>query len=92
MLRDFDHLDGRIFSAVEVRHGKPAPDLFLHAASRMGVDPARCAVVEDSVPGVGGAVAAGMTTFGYGGGLAPRDALADAGATVVDAMTDLIGA
>ena len=54
-----------VFSAVEVAHGKPAPDLFLHAARRMGVDPARCLVIEDSVPGVTGAAAAGMRVLGF---------------------------
>lgn len=54
-----------VFSAVEVAHGKPAPDLFLHAARRMGVDPARCIVIEDSVPGVTGAAAAGMRVLGF---------------------------
>ena len=47
--------EGRIFSATEVEHGKPAPDLFLHAASRMEVDPGRCVVVEDSRYGVAAA-------------------------------------
>jgi HAD superfamily hydrolase (TIGR01509 family) len=54
-----------VFSAVEVAHGKPAPDLFLHAARRMGVDPDRCLVIEDSVPGVTGAAAAGMRVLGF---------------------------
>jgi HAD superfamily hydrolase (TIGR01509 family) len=54
-----------VFSAVEVAHGKPAPDLFLHAARRMGVDPANCLVIEDSVPGVTGAAAAGMRVLGF---------------------------
>jgi HAD superfamily hydrolase (TIGR01509 family) len=57
----------RLFSATEVQHGKPAPDLFLHAASRMGWEPARCAVVEDSQAGVQAGLAAGMTVFGYAG-------------------------
>jgi len=57
-----------IFSSQMVRRGKPAPDLFLHAARAMGIEPARCVVVEDSVPGVVGAVAAGMTAIGFTGG------------------------
>ncbi|MYU20852.1 HAD family hydrolase [Streptomyces sp. SID8352] len=57
--------DGRIFSAEDVGRGKPAPDLFLHAAARMGVAPDRCAVVEDSALGVRAAVAAGMDVFGF---------------------------
>ncbi|MFG3191059.1 HAD family hydrolase [Streptomyces omiyaensis] len=63
---------GRTFSASEVSRGKPAPDLFLRAARRMGVGPAACAVVEDSAPGVAAARAAGMRAFGYAGGPPPR--------------------
>jgi HAD superfamily hydrolase (TIGR01509 family) len=63
----FARFDGRIFSAQDVTRGKPAPDLFLHAARRLGADPARCAVVEDSPAGVEAANAAGMTAFGYAG-------------------------
>ncbi|HET9382862.1 MAG TPA: HAD family hydrolase [Streptomyces sp.] len=57
--------DERIFSAQDVGRGKPAPDLFLHAARRMGVAPGRCAVVEDSPLGVRAAVAAGMDVYGF---------------------------
>jgi HAD superfamily hydrolase (TIGR01509 family) len=63
--------DGRIFSATEVEHGKPAPDLFLHAAARMGFEPARCVVIEDSPAGVEAAQAAGMAVFGYAGRTSP---------------------
>jgi beta-phosphoglucomutase-like phosphatase (HAD superfamily) len=51
-----------------VFHGKPAPDLFLLAATRIAADPERCVVVEDSLPGVIAAVAAGMTAIGFVGG------------------------
>lgn len=85
----YDLFEGRIFSASEVGNGKPAPDLFLHAARQMDVDPARAVVVEDSVPGVIAARAAGMRCFGYGGGLTPRRRLEDAGAVVFDHMSDL---
>jgi HAD superfamily hydrolase (TIGR01509 family) len=79
---------GRIFSATEVERGKPAPDLFLHAAAAMKVEPERCVVVEDSPFGVAGAVAAGMAALGYA---ADDDgaALAAAGATVFAAMAEL---
>ncbi len=55
----------RIFSATEVAHAKPAPDIFLYAARRCGVEPQACAVIEDSAPGVVAGVAAGMTVYGY---------------------------
>ena len=73
--------------------GKPAPDLFLHAALVMGARPARTLVIEDSVPGVQAAVRAGMAVIGYAGGshVAPgHDArLAENGARVLADMRDL---
>ncbi|AQS68292.1 HAD family phosphatase [Streptomyces pactum] len=57
--------DERIFSSQDVGRGKPAPDLFLHAAERMGVTPERCVVIEDSPLGVRAAVAAGMDVYGF---------------------------
>ena len=57
-----------VFSATQVARGKPAPDLFLFAAASMHVDPAACVVIEDSVPGVQAAVAAGMRVIGFTGG------------------------
>ena len=83
--------DGRIYSATEVVHGKPAPDLFLHAATSMGVPAASCAVVEDSVYGVRAGVAAGMTVYGFAGGLSSAEALAAEGAITFERMTDLLG-
>jgi HAD superfamily hydrolase (TIGR01509 family) len=62
-----ERFGGRVFSAYEVERGKPAPDLFLHAARSMGADPRRCAVVEDSVLGVQAARAAGMAAFAFHG-------------------------
>lgn len=82
---------GRIFSAEEVRNGKPAPDLFLHAAATLGADPARCAVIEDSRYGVEAARAAGMHAFGYAGGVTPRERLEGPGTTVFDDMDELPG-
>jgi HAD superfamily hydrolase (TIGR01509 family) len=58
-------LEGRRFSVAEVAHGKPAPDLFLHAAARFKVAPASCAVIEDTPTGVTAGIAAGMTVYGY---------------------------
>ncbi|MER5933605.1 HAD family hydrolase [Streptomyces sp. NPDC002054] len=71
----YDRFAGRIYSATEVARGKPAPDLFLYAAQQMGIDPAACVVVEDSLPGVQAARAAGMRAFGYAGGLTPAERL-----------------
>ncbi|MGK4581478.1 HAD family hydrolase [Kitasatospora sp. HPMI-4] len=59
------HQEERIFSAQDVGVGKPAPDLFLHAARTLGADPARCLVIEDSRNGVLAARAAGMDVYGY---------------------------
>jgi HAD superfamily hydrolase (TIGR01509 family) len=81
--------DGRIYSASEVANGKPAPDLFLHAAEQMGYPPERCVVVEDSKYGVRAARSAGMRAFGYAGGLTPAPWLADEGATVFTDMDQL---
>ncbi len=72
----------RVFSASEVAHGKPAPDLFLHAAERMGWEPGRVTVVEDSAPGVQAGRAAGMRVLGYAGGLTDAATLRLAGADV----------
>jgi HAD superfamily hydrolase (TIGR01509 family) len=57
--------EGRVFSSQDVGRGKPAPDLFLYAAERMGVSPHRCVVVEDSPLGVRAANAAGMDVYGF---------------------------
>jgi HAD superfamily hydrolase (TIGR01509 family) len=77
---------GDVFSASEVTNGKPAPDLFLYAARRMGVDPARCVVVEDSRHGVAAARAAGMRVLAYAGGLTADQALAGPETVVFDDM------
>jgi len=83
--------EGRLFSATEVPRAKPAPDIFLFAAERMGSIPARTAVVEDSVNGVLAGRAAGMTVFGYVD-LTPAEKLLEAGATATfTQMRDLPG-
>jgi HAD superfamily hydrolase (TIGR01509 family) len=71
----YDRFAGRIFSAEDVPNGKPAPDLFLHAAERMGAEPAGCVVVEDSRAGVQAARAAGMRALAFAGGLSPAQLL-----------------
>jgi HAD superfamily hydrolase (TIGR01509 family) len=85
----YGRFEGRIFSGYEVANGKPAPDLFLHAAARMGAEPARCAVVEDTLFGVQAARAAGMRVFGYAGGLSSPDRLAGEGTVVFEDMREL---
>lgn len=81
--------EGKLFSVTEVARPKPAPDVFLYAASRCRVAPGDCAVVEDTPTGVAAAVAAGMTVFGYAG-MTPRHRLQAAGAHhVFDHMIDL---
>lgn len=64
----FDKFYPNIFSTVLVENGKPAPDIFLYAADRMGVQAGRCVVVEDSVAGITAAKAAGMKALGFTGG------------------------
>ena len=80
-----------LFSASEVRTGKPAPDLFLHAAAKMRVEPKNCIVVEDSPVGVAAGVAAGMRVIGFVGGSHAGAGLAghleSAGATAI--ITDM---
>jgi HAD superfamily hydrolase (TIGR01509 family) len=92
----YDILAPHIFSASQVKRGKPEPDLFLFAAEQMRALPARCVVIEDSVPGVTGARAAGMTVLGFHGGSHCRPGYADtlrvAGAAATfDDMRELAG-
>ena len=63
----WEFFEGRIFSASQVPRGKPFPDLFLHAAISMNVQPFDCVVVEDSLPGVQAARSAGMRVLAYAG-------------------------
>jgi HAD superfamily hydrolase (TIGR01509 family) len=92
----YDRFAPHIFSAVQVKHGKPAPDLFLFAAEQMKTSPARCLVIEDSVSGIAAALAAGMIVLGYHGGSHCRpghaDTLRAAGAAATfDDMRELPG-
>ena len=92
----YDTFAPNIFSATQVRNGKPAPDLFLFAAAQMQTAPSRCLVIEDSVPGIAGAVAAGMTVLGFHGGSHCRPGYAEtlraAGAVMTfDDMRELPG-
>jgi HAD superfamily hydrolase (TIGR01509 family) len=86
-----------IFSADQVEHGKPAPDLYLFAARSLGAIPATCIVIEDSMLGIQAAVSAGMKTVGFTGGshatvdLAQQLEVASAN-IVIAAMSDLPGA
>jgi HAD superfamily hydrolase (TIGR01509 family) len=94
-----DLLTPHIFSAAQVKRGKPAPDLFLFAAGQMATLPARCLVIEDSVPGVTAARAAGMAVLGFHGGSHCRPGYANtlraAGAVItfddMRRLPDLIG-
>ena len=82
--------EGHVFSGHDLPRSKPFPDVYLAAAASLGVDPRRCAVVEDTVTGVTAGVAAGATVFGYSPPEAGHDAppaLRAAGATVI--FTDM---
>jgi HAD superfamily hydrolase (TIGR01509 family) len=84
--------EGRMFSAADVQHPKPSPDVFLHAASKMGVtDAASCVVIEDTPAGVRAGIAAGMRTFGFAAHT-PERRLREAGAhATFQQMSDLPG-
>lgn len=81
----------RLFVAAMVVHGKPAPDLFLLAAERMGAQPADCVVIEDSVPGIQGGRAAGMRVLAYCAQHNDGDALIAAGGEPFHHMRELPG-
>ena len=83
-------VEGRLFSAAEVAHPKPAPDVYLHAARAMGVAPGACAVVEDTPTGTRAGLAAGMRVFGYvGHPLNQRAELERLGAVIFTRMAQL---
>ena len=81
----------RLFSEDEVENGKPAPDVFLYAAEKMGVSPDRCAVIEDSVSGVTAGLAAEMSVFAFAGGVTNAARLSIGSAVVFDDMHMLPG-
>ena len=83
----YDLLAPSIFSATQVERGKPAPDLFLFAAEQMRASATRCLVIEDSVPGITGALAAGMTVLGFHGGSHCRPGYGDTLRAAGAAMT-----
>jgi HAD superfamily hydrolase (TIGR01509 family) len=85
----YERFAGRIFSSDDVARGKPAPDLFLHAAERMSATPAGCVVVEDSRPGVQAARAAGMRVLAFAGGLTTAELLYEPDTTVFEDMREL---
>lgn len=85
-----DRFRGRVFSADDVSEGKPAPDLFLHAARALGRPPRDCLVIEDSPAGVDAALAAGMRVVGYTGGPTEASALAHANAGIVEEFGQLV--
>lgn len=68
------YFEGRIFSGHEMERSKPAPDVYLAAAAALGVEPSRCAIIEDTVTGVSAGIAAGATVFGYSPPEAGHDA------------------
>ncbi len=86
----WERFEGRLFSATEVDRGKPAPDLFLHAARSMGFVAASTAVVEDSVAGVEAACRAGMRALAFARGT-DAAALAAAGGEPFEEMSELPG-
>lgn len=87
----WDDFDGHVYSGDDVARGKPAPDLFLLAAERLQVIPARCVVIEDSVNGVKAGIAAGMTVWGFTGGphCLPDQASRLTGAGAVRVLPDM---
>ncbi|CTQ56906.1 6-phosphogluconate phosphatase [Roseibium album] len=85
-------LEGKLFSAQDCEKGKPAPDVFLLAAKTMGFPPSDCVVIEDSVPGVAAARAAGMSAFAFvDDPSCDRQAMKEAGGILFEHMSELPG-
>lgn len=87
---DLSYRFAHVFSAEMVKHGKPAPDLFLHAARSMGIAPSATLVIEDSTVGITAARAAGMRCIGFVGGSHLTDLRDDHAAALRDAGADVI--
>jgi HAD superfamily hydrolase (TIGR01509 family) len=87
MVGHWDLFAPHVYSSDEVVASKPAPDLFLYAARRLGVDPVRCLVIEDSVNGVIAGGAAGMSVWGFTGGRHHGD---DSGARLIGAGAERV--
>jgi HAD superfamily hydrolase (TIGR01509 family) len=88
----FDAIFGEhVYVTSMVARPKPAPDIYLHAAGRLGADPADCIVIEDSPAGAAAALAAGFRALGYAPG-STLDAMHASGATVIRSMDELLGA
>ena len=87
-LTGLDRYFATICSAAEVERGKPAPDLFLHTARQLGREPATCVVVEDSVPGIQGARAAGMRALGFTSSHPAGSLLAAGAGAIFDSYAD----
>ena len=85
----YERFAGRIFSSDDVARGKPAPDVFLHAAAQMSARPCGCVAVEDSRAGVQAARAAGMRVLAYAGGLTPAQMLEGPNTVVFHDMREL---
>ena len=84
-----EYFGSAIFSGLEVPQPKPAPDVYLAAAKAFNIPPARCIVIEDSLPGVTAAVRAGMIVYGYAA-FTPQASLRRAGALPFDTMSELL--
>lgn len=82
------YFDDRLFSADFVGKGKPAPDLFLYTLDQLGFQPDQAVIIEDSIPGVQAAVAAGVRVLGYvGDPFTDRNAMVREGAEIFDSMS-----
>jgi HAD superfamily hydrolase (TIGR01509 family) len=87
----FEPIGERCFSAMQVPRGKPHPDLYLHAAAKMGYASEQCIVIEDSPTGVTAGLRAGMRVLGYAGpGGGKVDVLREAGAQVCGSMDEVM--